>query len=98
MRSVVSIPFKRESLSKVNEGNGDESNLNKEVSIPFKRERLSKVTREKFEKYEDALGFNSLQTGKPIQSDWRARIMTHAKRVSIPFKRESLSKEPLKFA
>ena len=61
----VSIPFKRESVFKV-------YNLLEEifrlwVSIPFKRESVFKVTMSKTpeRKY---MGFNSLQTGKCIQS------------------------------
>ena len=94
-RVKVSIPFKRESLSKErnlrSRFSGDKLNL---VSIPFKRESLSKVEgtpkrKEQQEKFQfpsngkayPKLGgtadsyvrnathrFNSLQTGKPIQS------------------------------
>ena len=89
----VSIPFKRESLSK---GNARSQRRNARVSIPFKRESLSKEVA-------TALGltlalvfrFNSLQTGKPIQSlQIRHRILNRVC-VSIPFKRESLSKGEL---
>ena len=61
------------------------------VSIPFKRESLSK---EKFKSIEFCIGFcfNSLQTGKPIQSMLVFRKVLMWTCVSIPFKRESLSK------
>ena len=39
------------------------------VSIPFKRESVSKVEREPPERNNERNGFNSLQTGKCIQSD-----------------------------
>ena len=37
-------------------------------------------------------GFNSLQTGKPIQSTYVMDEIEYLDIVSIPFKRESLSK------
>ena len=87
----VSIPFKRESLSK-----GMYLEIfavgNLCVSIPFKRESLSKV-REVSTFWIEKKSFNSLPTGKPIQ-----RQLPKANRgpcghfVSIPFNRESLSK------
>ena len=94
---LVSIPFKRESLSKVNPGRG--LRLSRKVSIPFKRESLSKVIWISYSvsvmcwfqfpsngkaypkqpcptNADSHLGrsFNSLQTGKPIQS-WILRIL-----------------------
>ena len=62
---LVSIPFKRESGSK-----GTIKSLvvlSSGVSIPFKRESGSKVLNDHHES-EDAVRFNSLQTGKRIQS------------------------------
>ena len=109
----VSIPFKRESGSKVY------TLVTKKrvstVSIPFKRESGSKVDEitvktgevlfqfpsngkadpksvTEFERYLWLYeGFNSLQTGKRIQSQlWFS--YGHLQDVSIPFKRESGSK------
>ena len=90
---MVSIPFKRESISKgvpegisdaVNTcfnslqtgkyiqsrlGNHPHADLFKEVSIPFKRESISKDIRKRARRQRKVgLGFNSLQTGKYIQS------------------------------
>ena len=89
------------------------------VSIPFKRESISKVRCSGRHSKWYAIRFNSLQTGKHIQSragqlakskDWRMRFNSlqtgkHIQRglknmkrksaktkVSIPFKRESISK------
>ena len=63
---IVSIPFKRESLSKVRVADTDEAHWH---------------------------GFNSLQTGKPIQSETYAQTGKEKSiLVSISFKRESLSK------
>ena len=62
------------------------------VSIPFKRESISKV-RKRIRRIERGSleGFNSLQTGKYIQS---LQLMAPSEQmlVSIPFKRESISK------
>ena len=62
-----------------------------QVSIPFKRESISKVATPKWREYKTQ-GFNSLQTGKHIQSLKRDIIEKITDRVSIPFKRESISK------
>ena len=64
----------------------------KNVSIPFKRESVSK---ECFVNSFDMcfwFCFNSLQTGKRIQSNL-CSILSGVRKVSIPFKRESVSKE-----
>ena len=87
--NIVSIPFKRESISKVRTLSKRCMHVWK-VSIPFKRESISKVhssPREQSRKRR----FNSLQTGKHIQSfeEYPQGISTQ---VSIPFKRESISK------
>ena len=92
------------------------------VSIPFKRESLSKGLGENIQTKRVEYGFNSLQTGKSIQSSAAAPPLHRAQnsfnslqtgksiqslydnleaalrqiKVSIPFKRESLSKEMLK--
>ena len=60
----VSIPFKRESVSKVM--TTLISVLTKQVSIPFKRESVSKASSGSGSKGSSS-GFNSLQTGKRIQ-------------------------------
>ena len=62
----VSIPFKRESLSK--DIRNRISTALAIVSIPFKRESLSKVDRPGIHHDLYQMRFNSLQTGKPIQS------------------------------
>ena len=64
----VSIPFKRESLSKVNGDNPRILAGAHDVSIPFKRESLSKEINPKMVSVWE-FSFNSLQTGKPIQRD-----------------------------
>ena len=61
------------------------------VSIPFKRESGSKVW-DPHESGERLLSFNSLQTGKRIQSILSQWVINELS-VSIPFKRESGSKE-----
>ena len=64
----VSIPFKRESLSKVTTTiSSSIPKATKLVSIPFKRESLSKEHLEE-STWKIKKCFNSLQTGKPIQS------------------------------
>ena len=66
MKQKVSIPFKRESLSKAVELAVLQAVLY--VSIPFKRESLSKVfPRETLAVAEYVYRFHSLQTGKSIQ-------------------------------
>ena len=89
------------------------------VSIPFKRESISKGKRKTVGPGGQSQGFNSLQTGKHIQSHFSfmsrsngyngfnslqtgKHIQRHNAchesnwpRVSIPFKRESISKERL---
>ena len=85
----VSIPFKRESISKAGPAIHAANDI-LQVSIPFKRESISKVA---MERYREArmFRFNSLQTGKHIQSN--ENISSGRRfRVSIPFKRESISK------
>ena len=89
----VSIPFKRESLSKAQLLTYEEKQQFERVSIPFKRESLSKDWAVRYLHLIMWVGFNSLQTGKPIQrlssSSTSGDLMFF---VSIPFKRESLSK------
>ena len=113
----VSIPFKREGISKESRYERSFSDT-VTVSIPFKREGISKangngnkteITPRKFQfpsngkAYPKArvfnvpddfwnLSFNSLQTGRHIQSRC-PRITRKDQRVSIPFKREGISKD-----
>ena len=62
------------------------------VSIPFKRESVSKAfTIAKKSVF--ISGFNSLQTGKCIQSWYFTLGCSYRQIVSIPFKRESVSKD-----
>ena len=68
-RRVVSIPFKRESVSKGSVTVGSQSEAIDVVSIPFKRESVSKVCLISCSFLTPFLSFNSLQTGKCIQSN-----------------------------
>ena len=61
------------------------------VSIPFKRESISKALSKQGKRLIKR-SFNSLQTGKHIQSSVKAKHDAANARVSIPFKRESISK------
>ena len=61
------------------------------VSIPFKRESVSKAETEK-KWFVSSKSFNSLQTGKRIQSVLEISV-SDSTIVSIPFKRESVSKD-----
>ena len=61
----VSIPFKRESISKGERCVFLKEVNEKPVSIPFKRETISKVDERKSD-YIGDISFNSLQTGKHI--------------------------------
>ena len=89
----VSIPFKRESISKVDAEQGVWVTPDNKVSIPFKRESLSKV----------GYKIQGGQAGYPVsipfkreslsKGPWRGLKNNGASSlVSIPFKRESLSK------
>ena len=90
VNTIVSIPFKRESVSKVSEKSPHSSRPG--VSIPFKRESVSKVLSLPTPFHTSkCTGFNSLQTGKCIQSIFTMKDNVGAF-VSIPFKRESVSK------
>ena len=89
LTELVSIPFKRESLSK--ESWNRRVWIHRRVSIPFKRESLSKESETPEETSPESESFNSLQTGKPIQS-YLSTTVSKPFVVSIPFKRESLSK------
>ena len=64
---LVSIPFKRESVFKVKRSWALPT-VKAKVSIPFKRESVFKGLREK-NRSQSWKRFNSLQTGKCIQSD-----------------------------
>ena len=63
----VSIPFKRESTSK-HERVDVHLPTNSRVSIPFKRESTSKLPTVNSNASDWKLRFNSLQTGKHIQT------------------------------
>ena len=66
----VSIPFKRESISKAFREKFADADIT--VSIPFKRESISKA-KAKDDKRKSGLSFNSLQTGKYIQSSTKTK-------------------------
>ena len=86
----VSIPFKRESVSKRTRCQ-HRLHLCIEFQFPsngkaFPNKRIvlfAPVT---------IKSFNSLQTGKRFQTDWRSGFSSDDEKVSIPFKRESVSK------
>ena len=86
----VSIPFKRESTSKREDTIHDSKGL-QIVSIPFKRESTSKHNNLQKNPSHPTC-FNSLQTGKHIQTGRMYRMWMPEVQVSIPFKRESTSK------
>ena len=87
----VSIPFKRESLSK--ECTEPPTSLSEQLGFQFpsngKAYPKQQVCKESGQW---PVCFNSLQTGKPIQSLACPTQPGENKNVSIPFKRESLSK------
>ena len=68
---TVSIPFKRESVSKEVTPEAEENS--NDVSIPFKRESVSKAAKATCHFTPFRSSFNSLQTGKRIQSDGKER-------------------------
>ena len=89
-RSIVSIPFKRESVFK-----DGLLYFHKGVNARFNSLQTGKriqrsLTRESLTQLEQ--GFNSLQTGKRIQSVSEVLTPQRQTLVSIPFKRESVFK------
>ena len=91
--TVVSIPFKRESVSKVKSRIKYQKPKKAVVSIPFKRESVSKVILQPPLFQWLYTRFNSLQTGKRIQRRLTmSAFSSDLFKVSIPFKRESVSK------
>ena len=70
---TVSIPFKRESVFRVNSTLQIYRIRESQVSIPFKRESVFREKNRHTRPYTDTLCFNSLQTGKCIQSGGCAR-------------------------
>ena len=91
--SLVSIPFKRESVSKVKSRIKYQKPKKAVVSIPFKRESVSKVILQPPLFQWLYTRFNSLQTGKRIQRRLTmSAFSSDLFKVSIPFKRESVSK------
>ena len=65
---MVSIPFKRESVSQVTDVYFNH-NKSINVSIPFKRESVSQVESE-YPLWNKGRSFHSLQTGKRITSEF----------------------------
>ncbi len=97
MLRLVSIPFKRESVSK-----GDITRTgNRPFHIKFQFPSNGKAYPKRLEKSELTLwwtsSFNSLQTGKRIQRP-PPRSKNQRGGVSIPFKRESVFKGPVCFS
>ena len=90
--SKVSIPFKRESLSKEYNATLNSVRNLTGFQFPSNGKAYPKPTGNSVVNSSDT-SFNSLQTGKPIQSGgYEIAITATAGVVSIPFKRESLSK------
>ena len=85
----VSIPFKRETSSKLGSAWGQE--YLPTVSIPFKRETSSKLVAV-FTFTFTFTGFNSLQAGNFFQTHHLWMAECYPTGVSIPFKRETSSK------
>ena len=59
------------------------------VSIPFKRESVMESSENIWEHADDTNRFNSLQTGKFMESEFIGDADFNIIKVSIPFKRES---------
>ena len=94
--TTVSIPFKRESVSKeLIPWQKSRQRLTVPVSIPFKRESVSKEELENLEKeYWNepvSIPFKRESVSKDGMEFCRRRAAVQ--RVSIPFKRESVSKD-----
>ena len=87
----VSIPFKRESVSKEDEEFNIEDNGGVIVSIPFKRESVSKGTSASSEGGLPTV-FQFPSNGKVYPKLANPRGIKGRSHVSIPFKRESVSK------
>ena len=68
--------------------------IKENVSIPFKREGAWKETRKRMT-VPKARSFNSLQTGRSMESQWEKHNLNLHLDVSIPFKREGAWKETL---
>ena len=93
-RIHVSIPFKRETISKVIEESVETINTLRKFQFPSNGKAYPKQSEPSSTNSPSTmLGFNSLQTGKHIQR-YREREMDEKLDtiVSIPFKRESISK------
>ena len=88
---LVSIPFKRESISKDGASNKDLYTY----LFGFNSLQTGKHIQRKKSvgTAKNGKSFNSLQTGKHIQRGNRRIRKRHTTTVSIPFKRESISKE-----
>ena len=87
----VSIPFKRESISKV-PPSSSHAGVNLPVSIPFKRESISKVDVELGDLKPDQV-FQFPSNGKAYPKTSTGMVRYELDRlVSIPFKRETISK------
>ena len=88
---MVSIPFKRESVSKV-----PFDKIPFTYQISFNSLQTGKRIQRNSDEWNDRMKrewcFNSLQTGKRIQSPGKHLIAVSMTTVSIPFKRESVSK------
>ena len=88
----VSIPFKRESLSKAPQEIYEMLLITSVFQFPSNGKAYPKWKIGKIARITRRRSFHSLQTGKPIQSHNPCGLSSGAV-VSIPFKRESLSKE-----
>ena len=89
---IVSIPFKRESVFKDNTDLITDDVLC-EFQFPSNGKVYSKTLQKALVIQFKSMCFNSLQTGKCIQSNFKKGISkTFGRYVSIPFKRESVFK------
>ena len=91
----VSIPFKRESISKDNESI-DSNHHHPSVSIPFKRESISKGDGNTALRSQRKGGFNSLQTGKAYPKFKRIQKMANSRKFQFPSNGKAYPKKPLK--
>ena len=86
----VSIPFKRESVSKAAETASGRSSPLRKFQFPSNGKAYPKAVFHLLRRL--VLCFNSLQTGKRIQRSFKKSLDGPIFCVSIPFKRESVSK------
>ena len=82
---LVSIPFKRESISERHWRSEHERQPCHFVSIPFKRESISERDSGGIDGLQQDTSFNSLQTGKHIWTPWVCKRTHRSLRVRFQF-------------